>query len=81
MTNESILDDLTRILRDLLLDESINLSMTTIREEVPNWDSFAYVNFMVAVEMEYGIKFSVAEIESFQDVGQIVTRVAELSGA
>ena len=38
--------------------------------DVPNWDSFAYINFIVAVEMELGIKFSVAEVESFETVGE-----------
>ena len=46
--------------------------MNSRREEVANWDSFAYVNFIVAVEMEFGIKFGLAEVESFQNVGAIV---------
>lgn len=78
MEERTILDKLTRILRDLLLDESINLTMTTTRASIPEWDSFAYVNFMVAVELEYGIKFRVSEVEAFENVGQIVSRIAEL---
>ena len=31
-----------------------------------------YMNFIVMVEMRFGIKFRVAEIESFKDVGAIV---------
>lgn len=81
MSHQTILNTLTRILRDLLLDETITLSMTTTRAEIPDWDSFAYVNFMVAVEMEFGIRFSVAEVESFENVGQIVSRTAELADA
>ena len=37
--------------------------METRREDVPDWDSFNYVNFIVAVEMEFGVKFKVADIE------------------
>jgi acyl carrier protein len=55
------------------------LSMETKRDEVPNWDSFAYVSFIVAVEMKYGVKFGVAEVESFQNVGAIVRRISALS--
>ncbi len=76
MTDQDILNRLTRILRDLLSDESIVLTMETKREEVPNWDSFAYVNFIVAVEIEFGIKFRVAEVESFENVGAIVQRMS-----
>ena len=39
---------------------------------MPRWDSFAYVNFIVAVEIEFGIKFRVADVESFETVGDIV---------
>ncbi len=78
MTNQEILATLTRILRDLLQDDSIELSETTRREDVPNWDSFTYINFIIAVEMEYGIKFNVSEVESFDNVGEVVTRTMEL---
>ena len=72
MTEQEILSGFTRILRDLLRDDSIVLSMGTRREDVPNWDSFNYINFIVAVEIEYGVKFKVADIESFEDVGAII---------
>jgi acyl carrier protein len=75
MTDQDILNGFTRILRDLLSDDSIMLTMETKRDEVANWDSFAYVSFIVAVEIEFGVKFGVAEVESFQNVGAIVQRI------
>ena len=74
MTDQEVLDTFTRILRDLLLDDSIVLSMETRRQDVPNWDSFNYINFMVAVEMKFGVKFKVADIESFENVGAIIAQ-------
>jgi acyl carrier protein len=76
MTEQELLNGLMRILRDLLSDDSIVLTMETKRDEVANWDSFAYVNFIVAVEMNYDVKFGVAEVESFQNVGALVRRIA-----
>ena len=72
MSDQELLDMFTRILRDLLGDDSIILKMDTARVEVTNWDSFNYVNFIVAVEVELGIKFRIADVESFQRVGDIV---------
>ena len=72
MTNKEILTRLTGILRDLLLDDSIVLAMETRREDVPGWDSFNYINFIVATEIEFGVKFKVADVESFANVGEIV---------
>ena len=75
MTDQEILAKFTRILRDLLLDDSIELTMETRREDVPNWDSFNYINFIVATEAAFGVKFRIAEVESFPDVGAIVRAI------
>ena len=54
------------------------LAMETKRDQVPGWDSLAYVSFIVAVEIKFGLKFGVAEVESFQNVGAIVQRIREI---
>jgi len=81
MTDQDILNRLTQILRDLLSDDSIVLTIETRRDDVANWDSFAYVSFIVAVEIEFGMKFRVAEVESFQKVGEIVRRISAMAPA
>jgi acyl carrier protein len=78
MTDQDTLQLFTRLLRGLLFDDSIELTMETRREDVPNWDSFNYINFVVAVEAELGVKFKVADIEAFENVGEIVGRTREL---
>ncbi len=78
MTEEEILEDFTRILRGILFADDIQLAMTTTRDDVDGWDSFNYVNFIVAVEIEYGIKFSVSDVESFENVGDIVAEAGRL---
>jgi len=78
MTDKDILEVLTRILRDILADDSIVLTMETRRDDVDNWDSFAYVNFIAVAEMELGVKFSVTDVESFENVGAIVRKTEAL---
>jgi len=78
MTDQDILALFTKMIRDLLSDESITLTMQTKREEVPNWDSMNYINFIAAVEIELGVKFGVADIESFEDVGAIVAKTSAM---
>ena len=80
MNDQEILVVFTRILRDLLGDDSIMLTLNTVRADVPDWDSFAYVNFIVSIEMELGIKFGVADVESFETVGDIVAETQKLLG-
>jgi acyl carrier protein len=78
MINDEVLTTFTRILCDLIGDDSIVLTSDTVRADVPGWDSFQYVNFIVAVEIELGIKFRVADVESFETVGEIVTEAQAL---
>ena len=72
MTDEELLGIFSRALGDLLGDESMKLNMNTTRADVPGWDSFSYINFIVAIESELGIKFRIADVESFATVGDIV---------
>jgi acyl carrier protein len=78
MTDQEILATFTRILRDLLDDDSIVLEMDTMRSDVANWDSLSYVGFIAAAEIELGIKFRIADIESFSTVGDIVVQARAL---
>lgn len=78
MTEQEILATFTRLLRDLLGNDSIVLTPTTTRADVPDWDSFQYVTFIAAVEMQLGVKFRVADVESFQTIGDIVAVTQKL---
>jgi acyl carrier protein len=80
MNDAEILATLTGILRDLIGDDSLVLQPATQRADVPGWDSFAYINLIVGAEMTFGIKFSVADVESFANVGEIVAKIRALQG-
>ena len=78
MNEQEILAEFANLLRDLLADDSIVLDMETKRSDVPNWDSFQYVNFIVAVEVKFSIKFRIADVEAFETVGDIVIETRTL---
>ena len=78
MTDQELLERFSRILADLLGEDHLELAMNTRRADVPNWDSFSYINFIAAVEMELGIRFGIADVESFEDVGAIVRCVQQM---
>jgi len=78
MTEQQLLELFTRTLCDLLGDDDIVLTMTTNRADVPRWDSFNYINFIVIIETELKIRFKIADVESFADVGAIVRCAAAL---
>ena len=80
ISDQDILDALSRILRILLGNESIVLAPETTRPDVPGWDSMMYINFIVAVEGEFGIKLRLADVESFETVGDIVRGIKAIQG-
>ena len=75
MPSRETLDQFTDILRDLLADNDIVLHADTRRETVPKWDSMNYLNFIMALEMRYGVKFPLSQVESFETVGEIADAV------
>ena len=55
------------------LEYSDSLSAADIEE----WDSLSNIRFMVAVEKEFGIRFSNSEIEGLQNVGEMVALIGQ----
>jgi acyl carrier protein len=78
MTEPEILEIFVRMLRDLLQNDTLTLTPDTRREDVPGWDSFNYINFIAAVEIELGVKFRIADVESFENVGAIVAATKKM---
>lgn len=79
MNDTELLELFSRTLADILGEDTLNLTLATRRADVPNWDSFSYVNFIAAIEMQLGIRFSIADVESFENVGAIVARTQLLT--
>ena len=78
MTEAELLALFSQLLGELLGQDPPALTLATRREDVPGWDSFTYINLIVAIETRLKIKFRVAEVESFENVGAIVQRAQAL---
>jgi acyl carrier protein len=58
------------ILRELDLDD-FEITRATTADSVPGWDSLSHVRIIVAVEAEYGIRFSALEVLKMKRVGDL----------
>ena len=72
MDEAQIYNDLNGIFCDVLDDDSIVLSPQTSASDIPEWDSFAHVNLVVASEMRFGVRFHSSELEELRNVGDFV---------
>lgn len=59
------------VFRDVFDDEII-LSESTSQSDIEDWDSVAHVNILIALENEFGVKFSLDEAQSIKNVGDII---------
>jgi acyl carrier protein len=77
-----VLQELTKLFRDLFDDEHLQLDSDTTADQVEGWDSQMHVMLIVAAEQRFGIKFRTAELESLRNVGQFTQLIeSKLSGS
>jgi acyl carrier protein len=72
MSNDEILGKVQDVVRDQLDDDGIIITTQTIASSVEGWDSLAHVRIMIAIEEEFGFQFQTFEINSLQNVGELV---------
>jgi acyl carrier protein len=75
VTEAEVYAGLNEMFHELFADDDITLKPETTAADVDGWDSFNNLNIMVAVESRFGIKMSTKEIESFKDIGDLVSLV------
>ena len=68
----SILHRLEMIFREVLDDRSLELTEGSSVSNVPNWDSVATVQIVLATESEFGIRFTTDELAGIKSVADIL---------
>jgi acyl carrier protein len=71
---------LANVFRNVFQDDSIEIEPGMTADYIEGWDSLSHVNLIIAVEIEFGIEFSQAEIRTFEDVGALVTAIKSKVG-
>lgn len=63
---------LTKVFRKVFQNDSIRLSQEMTPDTVTGWDSLTYIDLIVAVEKEFGIRFTTREVSSLRTVGDLL---------
>jgi len=63
---------LQEIFRTVFEDDGLTLRDDLSANDVPNWDSLAHINMIIAVEAKFKIKFATAEFSATKAPGQTV---------
>lgn len=62
---------LEKIVAQVLAVEETGLSSMSNATNTPNWDSLRHVEVLMAVETAFGVRFSMPEITSMQNLGDM----------
>lgn len=71
MSREEVFNRLNEVFRDVFDDETIVVIDTTTSEDVEDWDSLEHINLIAAVEQEFGMKFSMGQVVTMKNVGEM----------
>ncbi|WP_214072349.1 acyl carrier protein [Mucilaginibacter sp. dw_454] len=72
MDKSEALQKVNAIFIDVLDDEDLVLDYTTSADDVEDWDSLNHIQLVVAVEKAFKIRFTSQEIQSWNNVGEML---------
>lgn len=66
-----ILEQNTKIFRDVLDNDEIVLEPSTTADDIEEWDSLSHIQLIVAIEKHFKIRFKTSEITSYKNIGEM----------
>ncbi len=76
MAAADLIEEVAKVVREVLGQPELALTATTLPEEVPAWDSLAHIQLVLALGRHFGVKFTTAEVLGWSDVGSIAECIA-----
>lgn len=77
MERKEIMSKIQELLAEIIDNEDLVLDETSSPASVEDWDSLAHFNLVMELQSEFGIKFAANQIQSWKNVGDIITDISE----
>ena len=77
MDRNEVLKQVNEIFIDVLEKEDIVLTDDTVAGDIEEWDSLAHIRLVVAIEKKFNTHFSSREIQSWENVGEMIDCIYE----
>jgi len=81
MTDGEIYEQLTEIIRDVLMNFDLVLRPDLTANEVDGWNSYKMIEIIMAVESHFGLKVKSKELDDLENVGDLVTLIRKAKSA
>ena len=73
---QNINERLNEVFRDVFYDPSICVTRETTANDIDGWDSLAHITLISAVEDEFGIRFTMGQVSTMKNVGEMMDIIA-----
>lgn len=77
MSREEVYTVLNGIFRDVFDDEEIEVMDATTSADIEDWDSLEHINLVNAIEQQFSMKFTMGQVVSMKNVGEMVDIILE----
>lgn len=77
MERKEILKKVNAIFIDILDNEDIAIEEKTQATDIDEWDSLTHIQLVVAIEKYFKIRFTSKEIQSWNNVGEMLNTIQE----
>lgn len=77
MERSEIVSQINEIFIDTLDNEEIVISESTTANDIDEWDSLTHIQLVVAIEKHFKIRFTSKEIQSWNDVSEMLNCIQE----
>ena len=80
MSREEVFEKLNEIFQDVFDDSTIVVEDKTTSEDIDGWDSLEHINLLATIEQEFGIKFSMGQVVTMKNVGEMADIIMSTIG-
>lgn len=77
MSREEVFERLNEVFRDVFDDDEITVGETTTADDIEGWDSLEHINLIASVESEFGVKFSMGQVVTMKNVGEMADLILQ----
>ncbi len=80
MSREEVFERVNEVFRDVFDDDDITVGEETTADDIEDWDSLEHIHLIAAIEQEFKMKFTMGQVVSMKNVGEMVTIIVEQVG-
>lgn len=80
MTRGEIASRIVSLMEDVFDVDDLEYADSLTAADIEEWDSLSNIRFVVAIERDFGVRFSNSEIGALENVGQMVDLIAAKLG-